>query len=437
MTGFETESFRLQQTNFAVLNLFVLAALLLLHTLFSQVLGNPSPLLLMVLGAAFLVKLLEALWLQSQLPALFASATVAITGGSIGVNLGLALLLTFLTNREESPYFVLLALPVLQAAYHFRLPVLLTIIVVADSMMFFWVWHFATFHPPVHTGEYLEAGVISLIYTLVGLLVWSLVNRIRRDQDKLNANLHELEKARKRLANEEKLAAVGRFSSAIAHEIRNPVAMITSSMATAESPGITSQTRDEMYAIAAAEASRLEKLTSDFLTYARPSTPTRVPVDLSELLGYIGDVAKPHASRRGIGLVVEATDELHVDLDAGQIQRALLNLVMNAIDASEPGSDVRMRADLAGDEVQIQVENVGGPIRDEVLSNIFEPFYTTKPQGTGLGLAIARNIARSHGGDLCVACNEHHKVCFAMTLKGELTHASTGGTPHGQSVDRR
>lgn len=422
---FDFESYLRQQTTFAVLNLFILATLLLLHTLFSEVLGNPSAQLLVTLGTAFLIEVLVILWLRTR-PALSKSATVVLNWAAIAFNLALALLFTFFTNREESPYFVLLALPVLQASYQFRLPALISIIAVADAMMFFWVWHFSTFHPPVQVSEYLEAGTIALIYSLMGLLVWSLVNRIRTDHAQLEQNLDELQRTRLQLAHEEKLAAVGRLSSAIAHEIRNPVAMIASSMATAKSAGITPKAREEMYEIATAEAARLERLTSDFLSYARPSTPNRTSSAVSDLLGYIAEIASPHALRRGVSIAATASETLHANLDTTQVQRALLNLVMNAIDAAKPGSTIQLRAErLSEGALEIQVRNAGVPISDEVLASIFEPFYTTKPQGTGLGLAIARNIARAHGGDVYLACNEPQRVCFAMTLKDEKT--ATGG----------
>jgi two-component system sensor histidine kinase HydH len=430
MAHFDFESFRSQQTTFAVLNLFVLAALLLLHTLFSEVLGNPSPILLISLGSAFLFKLLELLWLQTRTYALSRSAAITLNWASITVNIAVALLLTFLTNKEDSPYFVLLAIPVLQAAYHFGLSALIGVMAVADSMMIFWVWHFATFHPPVHTSEYLEAGVMSLIYTFVGSLVWRLVNRIRMDQERITGNMNELKRTQKKLADEEKLAAVGRLSSAIAHEIRNPVAMISSSMATAESEGIAPEVRKEMYAIASAEASRLEKLTSDFLSYARPGDPNRAQTRVSELLSYIAEIAGPHASRKGVSVVAEEIGDLCFNLDSGQVQRALLNLVMNAVDAAERGSTVCLRATHAQGELQIEIENIGWPIREEILANIFEPFYTTKPQGTGLGLAIARNVARAHGGDIVVASNETNKVCFAILLKDSERHGGLFDGPN-------
>ena len=416
--AFDLGMFRRQQTTFAVLNLFVLAILLLFHTLFSPVLGNPSPRLLFTLGAAFLLQLLAVIWLRTQ-SAVSASAAAVLTWVSILFNLSLALLFTFFTNREDSPYFVLLALPILQAAYHFRISALVGVIAVADLMMFLWVWHFSTFHPPVHASEYLEAGVIALIYSLVGLLVWNLVNRIRDEQSQLMQSMLELERTRVKLAQEEKLAAVGRLSSAIAHEIRNPVAMISSSMATAESSEATPELRKEMYAIAGAEAARLEKLTSEFLSYARPASPNRAPTAVRDLLGYIAEITQPYALQKQVSIAAEVNDSLCVEIDAAQVQRALLNLVMNGVEAAPSGSTVYLRANSLPDgTVHIEVENKGERIGEEVLANIFEPFYTTKPEGTGLGLAIARNIARAHGGDVYVARNQPGQVCFALTLKG-------------------
>lgn len=431
LARFDFESFRQQEMVFATLNLFVLAALLLLHALFSSLLGEPSPALLVTLGAAFLLKMLELLWLWGRVRTLSNALADTIVWISISLNLGLALLFTFMTNRGDSPYFVLLALPVLQAAYRFRLPTCIGVIVVSDSMTFFWVWHFTEFHPPVQPSEYLEAGVISVVYALVGLLVWQLVNQLRSDQRKLADNLVELERTRERLIVEEKLAVVGRLSSAVAHEIRNPVSIIASSLVTAERPEAGEQQRKEMYAIARNEAARLEKLTSDFLSYARPSQPKRSPVAVGEVLGYIAEIANVQASKHGIRIAVESEDGLRANVDREQLQRALLNLLLNAIDATPSGGFVTVRSTRpSASSLDLQVENSGEPIPKEVLSRIFEPFFTTKPQGTGLGLAISRNIARVQGGDLVVARNDPGHVCFAMTVSDEQP-AGSGATNHG------
>lgn len=431
LARFDLESFRQREMVFATLNLFVLAGLLLLHSLFSSLLGPPSPTLLVTLGAAFLFKMLELFWLWASVRTpskMLADIAVWI---SIFLNITLALLLTFFTNRGDSPYFVLLALPVLQAAYRFSLPACIGVIAVADSITFFWVWHFATFHPPVQASEYLEAGVISFVYALMGLLVWLLVDQLRRDQRRLADNFVELERTRERLMVEEKLAVVGRLSSAVAHEIRNPVSIIASSLVTADRPEVGEQQRKEMHAIARSEAARLEKLTSDFLSYARPSQPKRNPIALADLLGYIAEIASVHASKKEIKITVDGGEDLRANVDREQLQRGLLNLLLNAIDATPIGGQVAVRSSRpSAQSVELQVENSGDPIPQEVLSKIFEPFYTTKPHGTGLGLAISRNIARVQGGDLIVACNEPGHVCFTMTVSDEPS-ADSGATSYG------
>ena len=425
------ESLRQQAMVFATLNLFALAVLLLLHSLFSSLLGQPSPVLLLTLGAAFLFKMLELLWLWAGVRTLSKALADIVVWTSISLNIVVAGLLTFLTNRADSPYFVLLALPILQAAYCFSLPACIGVILVANSTTFFWVWHFAQSHPRAHAAEFLEDGAVSVVYALMGLLVWLLVNQLRNDQRRLAGNLRELERTRERLVIEEKLAVVGRLSSAVAHEIRNPVSIIASSLVTADRPEVGEQQRREMLAIARSEAARLEKLTSDFLSYARPSQPKRHQVALADVLGYITEIAGVHASKKEIRITVEGDQALRANVDRELLQRALLNLLLNAIDATPVGGQVAVRSNRPSTQsVELQVENSGDSIPKEVLSRIFEPFYTTKPHGTGLGLAISRNIARVQGGDLIVAQNEPGHVCFTLTISDEASPDS-GAISHG------
>ncbi len=425
------ESFRQQAIVFATLNLFVLAALLLLHSLFSSLLGHPSAALLVTLGAAFLFKMLELFWLWAGIRSLSKARADVVVWASISLNIVVAGLLTFLTNRADSPYFVLLALPILQAAYCFNLPACIGVILVANSTTFFWVWHFAQSHPRAHAAEFLEDGAVSVVYAVMGLLVWLLVNQLRNDQRKLADSLRELERTRERLMIEEKLAVVGRLSSAVAHEIRNPVSIIASSLVTADRPEVGEQQRHEMLAIARSESARLEKLTTDFLSYARPSQPKRNPVALADVLGYIAEIANVHASKKEIRISVESGEGLRANVDREQLQRALLNLLLNAIDATPVGGQVTVRGSRpSAQTVELAVENSSEPISEEVLSRIFEPFYTTKRHGTGLGLAIARNIARVQGGDLVVARNEPGHVCFALTVSDDEPVGS-GAISHG------
>ena len=431
LVRFDFESFRQQAIVFATLNLFLLAALLLLHSLFSSLLGTPSAALLITLGTAFLLKMLELLWLWAGVRTPSPTLADVIVWASIALNMVLALLLTLLTNRGESPYFVLLALPVLQAAYRFRLPTCIAVILIADSMTFFWVWYFGEFHSPIKAIEYLESGVLSVVFALMGSLVWLLVNQLRSDQSRLSSSLQELERTREKLVAEEKLAMAGRLSSAVAHEIRNPVAIIASSLVTAERPELGNEERREMYGIARSEAARLEKLTGDFLLYARPSEPKRNAVCVQEALGYVAEISRVQATKRNISIEVESENGLRAHIDGEQLQRALVNLLLNAIDASPAGGRVALRARHNSSNVlELQVENSGAPIAEEVLARIFEPFYTTKPNGTGLGLAISKNIAKAQGGDLVVSRNELGHVCFTLTIVDQEP-ASTGANNHG------
>ena len=120
--------------------------------------------------------------------------------------------------------------------------------------------------------------------------------------------------------------------------------MISSSLATAVRPGQDEAEQRKLFEIAATEAARLERLTTDFLAYARPR-PARINrSNLADTLNYIGSIAAAHAGNKGVSIKVDADPDLEGDIDAGQIQQALLNLVLNAIDACQSGGSVTLRA---------------------------------------------------------------------------------------------
>jgi len=410
-------SFRRQESTFILFNLALLAGLLLLQAIFASYWGNPSKALVIALSVGFLLKTTELIWIQTLLKPLTWRTEFLLRWGSAGLNTVLALVLTILTDREDSPYFVLMIIPILEVAFRSRLFVTLGVAGIGSFLNFFFVWFYFRLHPPLEIGEYFEAGISSLTFLLVGVVVWVLVNNLRQNEKRLGDNLRELAQTRERLLEEERLAAVGRLSSAIAHEIRNPVAMISSSLATASRNRLPTSEREEMYAIAAKESDRLVTLTSDFLAYARPRPPVVASHAIADTLDYVASVCRAHAQQKQVGITVKPAGDLRVAVDSGQIQQALLNLVMNAIEASPSSGMVALRAEQNGSRsIHLDVENGGGPIPETVLSQIFEPFFTTKPHGSGLGLAIARSIARAHGGDLTISANEPTRICFSMTL---------------------
>lgn len=426
MQGIEADALKKQQIAFAILTLFVLALLLVLHTLFASILGEPSFGVLATLSLSFLLKFGELVWLQGKPAGLGEQVAKVETLCSILLTFLLSGVLAYLTNRDDSPYFVLLAIPILQAAHQLGVVMTLLTVAIADGMMFFWMWHYFLLHPPPHLSEYLEAGMISILYLLMGSLVWILAHQLQLQQAKLFANMKELEVTRERLMQEEKLAAIGRLSSGIAHELRNPVAMICSSLATASVPGLSSAEREEMFSIAAHESERLEKLTTEFLSYARPPRPQRSTILVQDLLTFTAESAKACAAQKQIAIEVQTSADLLIKVDTAQLQGVLLNLLLNAIHATEESKSIQLRATKNEELVRIEVVNPGPAIPQESVQHIFEPFFTTKAHGTGLGLAIARSVLQAHGGNICLTRNEDTAVVFSITLPNCTTEVSHG-----------
>jgi signal transduction histidine kinase len=429
--GLQTDNLARQQTVFCVITLVVCALLLLMHALFALILGRPSPPVFELLGLLVGFKAIELIWLHAQRQRLTERTVKIESAISIGAIFLLTALLAYFTNREETPYFVLLAIPILQCAYMFGPLLTILTIAAADAMILVWTWYFYALHPPARITEYLEIGMICVIYFLMGSLVWFLVNQLKAKQVRLESSLGLLHTTRERLIMEEKLAAVGRLASGVAHEIRNPVAMISSSLATAAFPTVSEGEREEMFAIAARESKRLENLTADFLTYARPTALRRTTGLINDLLAYIAAAAKARAASRSVSVSSELAEDLSFDFDAPQVEGAVLNLVMNAIDATPEGGKIKLNASIEKDMLRIDVEDSGPAIPASDLARVFEPFFTTKSAGTGLGLAIARAAAKAHGGDLLLSQNRDGCVRFSMKLARPDSTEALGDAAHG------
>jgi signal transduction histidine kinase len=422
-------SFRQQASIFSILNIFVIATLLLAHVLLAPYWGRLSPALFVVLSVGFLFHASVLTWIQARPPTTVSAKMVLfVTIVSIAVNS----VLTFFaaaSNHERSQYFALMIVPVLEAAFRFSFAGTILVVAVADFLNVFWIWEFYRVHPSKDFNEYLEAGTVCLIYTVVGIIVWLLVRHLQENEARLARNIEELNLTRQRLLEEEKLAAIGRLSNSIAHEIRNPVAMISSSLSMATSNGLSESERQEMFEIAAKEAARLEKLTDEFLAYARPQPINKAVSSASDTLLYVASACRAFASEKEVNLEVDVAPDLNVNMDAAKVQQALLNLVKNAIEASQPQQAVTLHGLVSKNRtIWFEVHNAGPAISPDVLKQIFEPFFTTKQGGAGLGLAIARNIARAHGGDLFLRVNEPGRVCFTLELPAmSATGEGVGG----------
>lgn len=217
------------------------------------------------------------------------------------------------------------------------------------------------------------------------------------------AALHERLRLEDRLVHSEKLATAGQLSAGIAHEIGTPLNVIRARAELAldrlgdhaAAPGLR---------IVVEQVDHVSRLITQLLDYARVSPPTLQPVTAAAALANVAELLGVEAQQRGIALDVEAaTDLAPLRADPGQLQQVLVNLTVNALDASDRGARVVLRALRGrGHTVGLQIEDHGAGIERSVRSRVFDPFYTTKKrgQGTGLGLWVVAQLVRAHGGEI-------------------------------------
>lgn len=405
---------RQRETALILINMAVIAALFGVHIAFLFQLGRPSTILLFTLALRFIILIFELIWVQKISPETTDKYLLSYTHFSIWINIIFAFIASVFGGAADSHYSVLMIIPIISSAYHFKLWQTLSIISVTIFLTFLEIWIFFQQKPPIDYGEFFEAATVSLIFLVVGLVVWLLVGYLREEEKKLQRSLVELRETQAKLVAEEKLAAVGQLASSIAHEIRNPVAMIASSLAMAEKQN--SPVKEEMLGIATQEAKRLENLTGDFLSYARTKQPELKETKIADILDYVANLIKAKTEEQNITLSVVCSENLSAKIDSTQIQQALLNLLINALDATKENGKIVLGAEKSTETVKIFVENSGEAISNELVERIFEPFFTAKPKGTGLGLAIVKNIVKSHQGEIRLAKNEHGQVKFEISI---------------------
>ncbi len=409
----DIEAYKNQQTVLIVINIAVLAALFVVHIVFLFEIGTPSKLLLATLAVRFVLLIIELAWIQRLTSESSAATLRGYTILAIWLNIVFAFTASSFGGSADSHYSVLMIIPIVQAAYNFSLPKTLGVVTVAVVLTMLEVWIYFQRKPPIDFGEFFEAATVALIFFVVGIVVWLLVGNLREEETKLKSSLSQLERTQAKLVAEEKLAAVGQLSGAIAHEIRNPVAMIASSLDLALKQPEGSPLREEMFDIATQESKRLETLTGDFLAFARTRPPEITDSGPRETIEYIGGLVRARLTELGIDLELGGEDHEPIGFDTTQIRQAILNLVLNAADATPPGGMITIGF---APPATFFVQNTGSMVDPKISDNLFEPFFTTKPKGTGLGLSIVKSVARAHRGDALLALNIDGKVRFEIRL---------------------
>jgi signal transduction histidine kinase len=221
----------------------------------------------------------------------------------------------------------------------------------------------------------------------------------------------------KQIMQAEKMAAIGELAAGIAHEVRNPLGIITGSAETIRKHG-NQKIREEMTRYILEESKRINGLISTFLDFARPKEPRLVNYDLKEVLEKTLLLLSPQAHTLGVEIEKEVPPHpVLVSIDPELMRQALTNLGVNALEAMPQGGVLRVRVMGDGkDALFIQFSDTGKGIPKEMRMKIFDPFFTTKEGGTGLGLFIVHRIITQHGGDILLEKGEKGGSTFTISL---------------------
>ena len=290
--------------------------------------------------------------------------------------------------------------------------------------------------------EGLNDLLVIVVFYGVALLTGITIDRLRQVQasqantvEKLEASLRQLALQSEELRRAHHLSALGMLAGGLAHEIRNPVGIIR---ACAQLLALENKSEIvEPTTVIQEETSRIEGLIQELLDYAGGQHLTPILTDVASLLQSIGERVSPLTTAHGITLELEIEPNLPpIYLDPAQIERALINLCMNSIQALSRGGQLTLTASWIQNDVtylELRVIDSGPGIQLIHQPHIFEPFYSTKDGGTGLGLSVVHRIITDHGGHIRVESTPPLGTIFIIQLLGQVPSAlplAAQGIPH-------
>jgi two-component system NtrC family sensor kinase len=247
-------------------------------------------------------------------------------------------------------------------------------------------------------------------------------------ESKVEERTRQLQAAQKKLLHSDRLASLGQLSASVAHEINNPVSgvlnlsMLLQRML--KDDGIAPNRIEEFRKYLSQvinETTRVGRIVSDLLAFSRRSKPQRVPADINKIVKMTLSLAQHKMKLSNVTVEQKLCEELPpAACDASQVQQVVLNLLLNAAEATQSKTERRVTVTTAAGpgEVRLLVADNGEGIQPENLTRIFDPFFTTKPEGkgVGLGLAVSYGIIQEHGGDIEVKSQAGEGATFIVTL---------------------
>lgn len=245
---------------------------------------------------------------------------------------------------------------------------------------------------------------------------------LRQRNTELTETYQRILTLREALARAEQMAAVGHMAANVAHQVGTPLNLVSGYIQMMREDHGDDERLGRRLAIVAEQIDRVVAELRTILDRARPPADRRV-VHLADLVGQVTDVARPRLDRQHVELDVRVDPACPpVEVDAVQIELALLNIVTNSLDAMPTGGRLTIDARPSGiGRVALEIRDTGPGIAADLLPRVFDPWVTTKPagRGTGLGLSMAREVVRAHGGTIAA----HTRPGSGATVRIELPAA--------------
>jgi len=266
----------------------------------------------------------------------------------------------------------------------------------------------------------LIAGYFGASFAVLGYLLGALSESQRRERRAnalVQAQADAIANARARLAQSEKLAALGQLAATVAHEVRNPLAVMRSAAQTLAETLPADHQHGEASLFIITEIDRLANVVNSLLTFAKPLQVEARPVPVAELFDRALLLARDELATKRVRVARHAGTALPpVQADPDLLSQVLIGLLANAAEAVPPGGAIALDAYAADGAVCLSVSDSGPGIAPELRARVFDPFFTTRPRGTGLGLAIARQIVEAHSGRIEASEATGGGACFTITL---------------------
>jgi two-component system sensor histidine kinase HydH len=237
---------------------------------------------------------------------------------------------------------------------------------------------------------------------------------------RLRESIEELEKSNREKARLERLSALGEMSMTVAHEVKNPLNAIRGAVSYLKE-NFEGEVLNEFLSIIEQETKRLNEIVTEYLVFSKPAPLKLGNADLNKAIIDMVNLVRQEATEKNVEIATNldtAVKPFFFDLQ--QIKQALLNLLVNALDATHPGDTIRISTGARESMVDVIIQDNGQGIGKEILPEIFKPFYTTKTRGSGLGLACVERIIRDHQGDISVLSETGKGTEFIISLPVEI-----------------